>query len=343
VNNQDSFEACYEVLRQGKCLVIFPEGNSVMERMIREFKTGTARIALHTEVGSQNQLNIQILPLAFFYSQGESFRSAVHMELGKPISVIDFVVAYETNKQQAIRTLNATMQESLTHLLFNITSKEEEALLEELAWIQYLNTPGKKVRQLFHEYKELHKRIQFLMQHKASIEWIRHALNQIQLKKKKIRFKSPLLHAQENSRKHPLRLVLRLSSLIASLPLLLFGFVHSILPFKLTGLLVPKIVANKEFYAPVAVLLGLFLYPVNYGIFCWLLTFFLENKIVLTIAYFCSMPLSGMLSFYLVHSWRVTFSELRVFILKKNDRKTLLELQKDIRDLRTHLDALTQH
>ena len=38
VHNQDSFEACYEVLKEGKCLVIFPEGNSVMERLIRTFK-----------------------------------------------------------------------------------------------------------------------------------------------------------------------------------------------------------------------------------------------------------------------------------------------------------------
>ena len=46
VSNTDSFEACYKILSEGKTLVIFPEGNSVMERFLRELKTGTARIAL---------------------------------------------------------------------------------------------------------------------------------------------------------------------------------------------------------------------------------------------------------------------------------------------------------
>jgi 1-acyl-sn-glycerol-3-phosphate acyltransferase len=55
VSNQDSFDACYRVLEEGKTLVIFPEGTSFLERHLRELKSGTARIGL--EVEKRNQIN----------------------------------------------------------------------------------------------------------------------------------------------------------------------------------------------------------------------------------------------------------------------------------------------
>jgi 1-acyl-sn-glycerol-3-phosphate acyltransferase len=49
VSNDDSFEACYRILEEGKILVIFPEGSSFQERLLRKLKSGTARIAIQTE------------------------------------------------------------------------------------------------------------------------------------------------------------------------------------------------------------------------------------------------------------------------------------------------------
>jgi len=44
VTNQESFEACYRILEEGKTLVIFPEGTSIPELKLRELKSGTRKV-----------------------------------------------------------------------------------------------------------------------------------------------------------------------------------------------------------------------------------------------------------------------------------------------------------
>ena len=58
VSNEDSFEMCYRVLEEGKTLVVFPEGTSTQERLLRELKSGTARIALQTEFRNKGKLGL---------------------------------------------------------------------------------------------------------------------------------------------------------------------------------------------------------------------------------------------------------------------------------------------
>lgn len=341
VHNQDSFEACYEVLREGKCLVIFPEGNSVMERMIRTFKTGTARIALHSESSNQGKLDIQIVPLGLFYTQGDSFRSAISLEVGEPICVRDYLNEYESDKQAAVKKLTQRMQRAIESLLFSFSSKEEEALTEELAWIHELNSPNKKVSRLFHEYRSLHQRVKCLFKDE-------HVLKEFREEIDKVRKKAKLLTIYSTHQSNPHRIqpneqsiFIPLLWLIPTLPLLIYGMIHSIIPFKLTGLLVPKLVKNKEFYAPVAVLLGLVLYPVTYLIFCWMFYISVNSSFLWTSVYFTTLPLSGMLSYYLFHEWMLTKKSIRALLNGKEKKAAMSELLSDIAMLKKKFDSLS--
>ena len=67
VDNLSSFEACYKVLEEGKTLVIFPEGNSYAEQVLRELKSGTARIALEAEKRNGAKLDLSIIPVGLIY------------------------------------------------------------------------------------------------------------------------------------------------------------------------------------------------------------------------------------------------------------------------------------
>ena len=43
------FQACYDILKAGGAIGIYPEGTTHSEPRIRKIKTGAARIALETE------------------------------------------------------------------------------------------------------------------------------------------------------------------------------------------------------------------------------------------------------------------------------------------------------
>jgi 1-acyl-sn-glycerol-3-phosphate acyltransferase len=341
VHNQDSFEACYEVLREGKCLVIFPEGNSIMERLIRTFKTGTARIALHSESSNQGKLDIQVVPLGLFYSKGDSFRSAIYMEVGEPICVKDYLKEYESDKQPAVKKLTQTMQTSIESLLFSFSSKEEEELMEELEWIHQLNIPNKKVRHLFHEYQMLHQRVKNLTRHEKALKEVRNALVSIQKRINQLNIHSTKRNSYHLIERFDQHMLVRLLWLIPTLPILIYGMLHSIIPFKLTGLLVPKLVKNKEFYAPVAVLLGLLFYPLTYLTFCWMFYTRIDSSFLWTSVYFISLPVSGMFSYYLFHEWMLTKTGIRTLLIRKEKRKATIDLLSDIAILKVKFDSLS--
>ena len=67
VRNEDSFGECYKILNEGKTLVIFPEGTSYKERVLRKLKSGTARIALEAEHRQKGKLGLKVVAVGLNY------------------------------------------------------------------------------------------------------------------------------------------------------------------------------------------------------------------------------------------------------------------------------------
>lgn len=84
-NNNSIFEKCKQILNKGGAIVIFPEGNCVVEKRLRTFKTGFIQLAFDAEID-----NLQILPVTINYSKPLSFYTEVSLDFSKPINVIDF-------------------------------------------------------------------------------------------------------------------------------------------------------------------------------------------------------------------------------------------------------------
>ena len=51
--NRDTFENAYQLFKDGKCLILFPEGISLAARTLFKIKTGAARIALNAEINNE--------------------------------------------------------------------------------------------------------------------------------------------------------------------------------------------------------------------------------------------------------------------------------------------------
>lgn len=79
----ETFSRAREVLLRGGSIALFPEGTTHSDPMLRELKTGAARIALGATLD-----RITIVPVGIYYTDKQRFRSSVLIAYGEPIEVI---------------------------------------------------------------------------------------------------------------------------------------------------------------------------------------------------------------------------------------------------------------
>ncbi len=112
--NGETFAAARAVLhRQGR-LAIFPEGTPNPQAQLLPLKTGTARIALETEVEAHWSLALQLIPIGLWFEDQAQPRTGVVVVVGTPINIADFRAAYTENPQDTVRALTEQLQTELT-------------------------------------------------------------------------------------------------------------------------------------------------------------------------------------------------------------------------------------
>jgi len=337
VSNQDSFEACYEVLEKGKTLVVFPEGTSFQERQLRQLKSGTARIALTVESRNQNKLGLIVLPIGLNYSQAEKFKSSVLVNVGHGISVKEYTKDFEGNASAGAKKLTEQFRIRLEQVLVNSDNKNEEKLVDRVARIIESRYTKEGLENIEEEMTFLKKIRDGLDDYKVTEAW---KLEEIQLLVEKIEWeinkwdiRTDFLDRRFRSRMFFRQVLFSGIFLIIGLPLFVFGITHNILQFKLTDIIIPKLTKDIEYYAPMAVMLGLILYPLFYYGFIELMNTFYPLTFWKWLIYFVAMPLSGLFAYffyrYLKHigyKWKYIFLMIRqkeVMLSLKEKRESL--------------------
>lgn len=122
--NDDMFRAAYNILEEGKCIGIFPEGTSQTVRKVLKLKTGTARIALGAEKQNDFNLGVTIIPLGLYFTARHRFRSNVLLNFGKPIIVSEFKKDYLADEYEGVHLLTDKISLELGKLTINIQREE---------------------------------------------------------------------------------------------------------------------------------------------------------------------------------------------------------------------------
>ena len=128
-DNNKAFEDSYKHLELGGLLFIAAEGVSWMERRVRPFKTGSARIAFGTELRNAWQADVKILPVGLSYSAPDRFRSEVVIQFGEPVPAAAWREAFEANAEQAIQELTDQLQARVSALTIDSKSAAGESCL----------------------------------------------------------------------------------------------------------------------------------------------------------------------------------------------------------------------
>jgi 1-acyl-sn-glycerol-3-phosphate acyltransferase len=337
VSNQNSFLACYEMLEKGKTLVVFPEGTSFQERHLRQLKSGTARIALETEKRNDNTLGLNVLPIGLNYSQAEKFRSSVLVHVGQAITVKDFAKDFEENSSAGAKKLTEQFRIRLEQVLVNSDSKDEEELVDRIARIiesRYTKEGLENVEDEMSFLKKIRDRLDdFKVTEAWKLEEVQLLVEKIEWEIQKWDIRTDFLDRRFRSRMFFRQVLFSIIFLLIGLPLFVFGIIHNIIQFKLTDSIIPKLTKDIEYYAPMAVLLGLILYPLTYYGFIELVNIFYPLTFWKWIIYLNLMPLSGLFAYfffrYLKHigyKWKYIFLMIRqkeVMLSLKEKREKL--------------------
>lgn len=130
--NKQIFKDSKDILLQGNLFFIAPEGNSVPEKRLRTFKTGTARLALLTAAEHHFEKEVFISPIGVNYTYHCDFRSEVMIHVGPPINLKNYKTLYEENPSTAAQQLTKDLKVAIAKEVVIIDSKEDELLVEQL-------------------------------------------------------------------------------------------------------------------------------------------------------------------------------------------------------------------
>jgi 1-acyl-sn-glycerol-3-phosphate acyltransferase len=118
VDNSAAFDKLFEVIEDGKCMGIFPEGVSHTASQLTTLKTGTARIAL--ESAARGAVKVTIIPCGLNYMHRHRFRSQVLIEFGEPIVIEgEWLDRFREDERGTVRKLTDYLADALTTVTLN--------------------------------------------------------------------------------------------------------------------------------------------------------------------------------------------------------------------------------
>jgi len=164
--NKITFEKCHALLRQNRCIALFPEGVSHNSTRLMPVKTGAARIALgalSTRQGEEEvkPLNsLKIIPVGLYYTSKTSFRSEALIRFGSPL-VVHPVYLDERGEpaREAVVELSTRIEAALLRVTLNVEDDEELEVVTKAQELFSSLYEGLSLRQTLSTEFDLRRRI----------------------------------------------------------------------------------------------------------------------------------------------------------------------------------------
>jgi glycerol-3-phosphate O-acyltransferase / dihydroxyacetone phosphate acyltransferase len=270
--NDDSFRKIYEYLAQPGILLIFPEGTSLVGKTLREMRTGIARIALGYEAKRDFQGGIRILPVSLNYSSSTHFRTRLHINYNEPIDVAEYAAAYKEDERATVRAITHELEERLAEGLVILDDPEQERMFQQVVRLyrERLEEAVPAVKPSRADFQREKHTAESLRQLRAddptAYEILRQDLDRWFTMVDRIGLRQRVI-GEKLSDWHPaVSLVVRGLLLLVGLPFFLIGALAGAILYYLPSWLAPKIATDIEYRTPIMMMLGVFLFPVVYGL-----------------------------------------------------------------------------
>ncbi len=285
INNRAAFAKSHNFLAGGGCLYIAPEGGSDMERRVRPFKTGVARIALGAEAAKDWQIGLRILPVGLTYDHAPRFRSRMTVNAGEPIMVRDYAEDYREDPIGTTRRLAKELEAQVRTLAIDTADEAEDQELLRMECLLRNSHPVsgeahfRRTKQLLSAYRRW----------KATAPAEQDAFQKrLQLYFAELETRS----SQDLALARPRQLwPLQVLALAILAPVFLYGLVNNLLAISIPYLVARKADLYIGYQATVRILVGLLVVPVSYALQTWAVSYWLPAPWAW--AYLLSLPLSA--------------------------------------------------
>jgi 1-acyl-sn-glycerol-3-phosphate acyltransferase len=248
--NDATFALCRAVLAGGGWLALFPEGTSHSDPRLRPLKTGAARIALGAAAEQEQRgpeaRTITILPVGLSYDARAIFRSGVLLVFGQPLRVDQHLSDYHRDERQAVDGLTDHIGQALADVVLQAETRDLLAGVARVAaWTA--DHPGeaddpaylhRRARAMLAAYRTLRAR------DPERAERIVRAARDYARVLAHLGVRDPW--ALEAPRVRAGRALLAGAKLLLTAPLALLGAALWWIPYRLAGLVAPRITRGED-------------------------------------------------------------------------------------------------
>ncbi len=119
--NDETFSLCFELLKNEELILIFSEGNCVVEKRLRNLKKGTARIWFGAMDYTGWSKDIAVIPVGINYTKPYYFRSELMLNFGAPCPMNQLKNMWQTEPAKAIRLFNEYLYDAMQRELLIIS------------------------------------------------------------------------------------------------------------------------------------------------------------------------------------------------------------------------------
>jgi len=332
--NASMFQACYEILRDGGAIGIYPEGTTHAEPRIRKIKTGAARIALEAE--NLYHPGVKLVPVGLNFSVRKSFRSEVIVSIGPPVPASTYLEKYQLAPAETVEQLTDDLQKAIEAQVIVIDEPELDRLVQQIEEIykgelirDLIEIRGLKKEEIdsFQLSKRLIAGIHYFNEKNPDlIRRIQEEIETYTARLKKIKVHDSLIESLVNNPTSYRRFILRVVLLLICLPPALWGAANHFFPYQISRLVSRKIAKKETDYATVRILSGIVLYTLFYAvqIYAVIRWFGLFPAII----YGMTLPIAGAFAYYYKEKFRKMredFKLLSIMITRKQLLQKLVE------------------
>ncbi len=164
--NRITFEKCHALLRQNRCIALFPEGVSHNATRLLPVKTGAARIALGALSIKQGDEQdepldtLKIVPVGLYYTSKTSFRSEALIRFGSPLEA--HPVSLDERGEpawEAVKELSTRIEAALLQVTLNVEDDEELEVVTKAQQLFSSLYEGLSLRQTLSTEFDLRRRL----------------------------------------------------------------------------------------------------------------------------------------------------------------------------------------
>ncbi len=342
--NERTFVRGYEILKQNKAFLIFPEGISTGERILSEIKTGAARIGCGAEAENDWQLGVQIIPVGLNYTHAIKFRSDVAIRFGQPIHLSDFQHTYQQDKQAAVICVTEQIETALSKLTVNLQDLEMQEIVEALEKIYKQDLAvdlGLAIEDKSADFsvtKGLINAVEWYYAHKPElVEEFKAHLFRYQRFLDRLQIKDEFLHASRSGVTFSEK-TRAIFFIIFMFPFYLYGLINNMVPYKFPRWYVRHFVKYKPQVASWKMISGAVVFLIYYPILI-IVVAFLSGNIFWTFLYAISLIPSGNFVLKYMHRFRTHRQHLRFLSIFYRKRTLIYNLMQQRTRIITFLNT----